>query len=162
MDNKAKIRSMLDECGVSYEWLEHDRVFTMDDCAPIGEALGARHCKNLVLTNRQKSAFYLLLTDDKPFRTAVFSKAMGVSRLSFVPGEMLLELLGVEPGSASPLALINDSARRVNLAIDQSVLKWDRICLHPGDSTASVAMPLGDMLKIITGYMGRGYTPVEL
>ena len=103
---KERVRRMLDENGVKYDWLEHERVFSMEDCLPIGERLGARHCKNLLLSNRQRTRHYLLLTDDRPFKTAAFARALGVSRVSFVPGEEMPELLGAEPGAASPLALI--------------------------------------------------------
>ena len=162
VDVKSRVRALLDDAGVEYDWLDHERVFTMEECAPIGERLGARHCKNLLLTTRNQSTHILLLTDDKPFKTAVFSKLMGVSRLSFVPGDMMPELLGVVPGSASPLALINDEQQRIKLAIDKSLLSWERIAVHPGDSTASVALRTADLLWLLTDVLHRDYTAVEL
>lgn len=159
---KERVRRLLDENGVRYDWLEHERVFSMDECRPIGERLGARHCKNLLLTNRQKTRFYLLLTDERPFRTAAFSRALGVSRVSFVPGEDMPALMGVAPGSASPLALINDPEGRVRLVIDRRVLSWPRVSLHPGDSTASLALDMEDMLRLCRGALGHEYDVVDM
>ena len=161
-DIKARVRRLLDESGVSYDWLDHERVFSMEECRPIGERLGARHCKNLLLANRQKTRFYLLLTDESPFRTAVFSRALGVSRVSFVPGEDMPGLLGVMPGSASPLALMNDPDGRVRLVIDRRVIAWPRVSLHPGDSTASLALDTEDMLRLCREALGHEYDIVDL
>lgn len=159
---KDRVRRMLDENGVKYDWLEHERVFSMEDCLPIGERLGARHCKNLLLSNRQRTRHYLLLTDDRPFKTAAFARALGVSRVSFVPGEEMPELLGAEPGAASPLALINDTQGRVRLVIDARIMNWERVCLHPGDSTASLAMDMTELLKLCKGALGHDYDIADM
>lgn len=161
-DMKARVRAFLDAQGARYRWLEHARVFTMADCEPIGRELGAPHCKNLLLTNRQRTRFYLLLTDLKPFRTARLSRELGVSRLSFVPGEDMPALLGVEPGAASPLALLGDPAGRIRLVVDAAVARWPRVCLHPGDSTASLAMDTADVLALCRGPLGHDYDIVNL
>ena len=72
----------------------------MKDCALIGAARGARHFKNLFLTNRQGNAFYLLMPGvKKRFRPAKVSRLLGVSRLSFASPEKLLEKLGSLPGA---------------------------------------------------------------
>lgn len=161
-DIKARVRGFLDAQGANYDWLEHERVFTMAECEPIGRALGAPHCKNLVLTNRRRSCFYLLLTDEKPFCTARASRALGVSRLSFASREDLRALLGVEPGAASPLALMFDGEGRVRLAVDEAVARWPRVCLHPGDSTASLAMDTRELLALCRGPMAHDYDLVSL
>lgn len=159
---KARVREFLDAQGAHYQWMEHERVFTMADCEPIGRALGALHCKNLLLTNRQRTRFYLLLTDSKPFRTARLSRELGVSRLSFVPGEDMPELLGVEPGAASPLALLSDESGRIKLVVDEAVARWPRVCLHPGDSTASLVMDTADVLRLCRGPLRHDYELVNL
>ena len=161
-DIKARVRMLLDENGVSYDWIEHQRVFTMEECHPIAEKLGAKIFKNLLLSNRQKTKFYLFLTDEEPFRTAVFSKRLGVSRVSFVNGDDMAQLLDIVPGSVSPLALINDPEHRVRLCINKSILDWGRVGMHPGDSTATLAMNVDELLKLCEGPLGHDYDIVDM
>ncbi len=161
-DIKARVRRMLDEPGVSYDWIEHQRVYTMEECHPIAEKLGAKIFKNLLLSNRQKTKFYLFLTDEEPFRTAVFSKRLGVSRVSFVNGDDMAQLLDIVPGSVSPLALINDTEHRVRLCIHKSILDWGRVGMHPGDSTATLAMNVDELLKLCEGPLGHDYDIVDM
>ena len=113
---------LLDQLGIPYDRVDHDPADTIEDCVAIEEYLGAPICKNLVLCNRQKTAFYLLLMDgQKPFRTKELSARIGSSRLSFAPAEEMERLLGVTPGSATILALMNDRDHQVRLILDKSV-----------------------------------------
>lgn len=52
---------LLDRLGIAYERVDHEAADTIADCVAIETYLGAPICKNLVLCNRQKTAFYLLL-----------------------------------------------------------------------------------------------------
>ena len=104
----------LEELGIPFDRVDHDPAEDMADCAVISQALGADICKNLLLTPRNRSAFYLLaMPGDKPFVTKDLSKQIGSSRLSFATAEDLEQLLGVQPGSASVLGLLNDTEHRV-------------------------------------------------
>lgn len=159
---KKRVRAMLDESGIEYEWLDHARLFTMEDCHAVAGKLNGYVFKNLLLSNRQKSLFYMFLTDEAPFKSSAFSKALGVSRVSFVNGDDMMKLLGIVPGSVSPLALINDTQNRVRLVINRSILSHARLCMHPGDSTATVSMTADDMLKICTRQLGHMYDIIEM
>ena len=79
---------LLDQLGISYDRVDHTVAHTIADCAVIEKVLGAPICKNLVLCNRQKTSFYLLLMEgEKPFRTKELSKQIGSARLSFASPE---------------------------------------------------------------------------
>lgn len=118
---------LLDQLGISYDRVDHEAADTIADCVAIEAYLGAPICKNLVLCNRQKTAFYLLLMDgQKPFRTKELSAQIGSSRLSFAPPEEMERLLGVTPGSATILSLMNDKDHQVRLILDKSVADCGR------------------------------------
>ena len=92
---------LLDRLAIPYTRVDHDPADTIAACHEIEKVLGAPICKNLVLCNRQKTAFYLLLMEgDKPFRTKDLSKQIGSARLSFAAPEDMETYLGVTPGSA--------------------------------------------------------------
>ncbi len=138
---------LLDALSIPYTSVTHDRADTIADCLAIEAVLGTAVCKNLFLTNKQRSAFYLLLLPgDKPFRTADFSKQVGSSRLSFASSEDMEAHLGVLPGSVTLLGLMHDRENRVRLCIDEALLSATHIGMHPCDNTASVKLAVSDIL----------------
>lgn len=156
---EQRVYDLLDFLHISYERVDHDPAFDMESCAGIGEVLGVHICKNLLLTPRNRSAFYLLaMPEDLPFRTADFSKIIGSSRLSFATAEDLQELLGVQPGSASVLGLMNDTDHRVTLALERRVAEAEWLGCHPCRNTSSLRLKTADLLHVILPHIGC--TPV--
>ena len=95
-------------------------------------AWAPRICKNLFLCNRQKTEFYLLLLPgDKPFQTKIFSKLIGVSRLSFADADAMLHYLDITPGSVSILGLMNDREKALHVYIDREVASDPWLGAHP-------------------------------
>ena len=93
-DVENRVYESLARLEIHFTRVDHEAAFTMEDCAAISAALEVHICKNLLLTPRNRSAFYLLcLPAEKPFSTKDFSKLIGSSRLSFATGEDLQALL---------------------------------------------------------------------
>ena len=154
---------LLQQLNIPFTRVDHDEAATMEDCAAISQVLGVDICKNLVLTPRNRSAFYLLcLPGDKHFLTKDFSKQIGSSRLSFATAEDMQELLGVQPGSASVLALMNDPDHRVTLAMDRQVVESEYFGCHPCRNTSSVKLKTADVLEVFLKHTGHEVTVVEL
>ena len=136
---EIRVYDLLDSLGVAYERVDHEAAMTMAACEEIDKVLQATTCKNLLLCNRQQTAFYLLLLKPlTPFRTAVVSKLLGSSRLSFAPEDVLEELLHLTSGSVSPLGLLFDDHHQITLCYEQAVLDTARIAFHPCDNSATV------------------------
>ena len=147
---------LLETLRIPYRMVEHPATGAMEDLVAVEERLGVRICKNLFLCNRQKTVFYLLLIPaDKRFKTSVVSKLIGSSRLSFGEEDKLYELLGVRPGSITPLGLVFDEAHQVNLLIDREVLALEEIGMHPLVNTASIAMKTEDLMKVYFPFTGH-------
>jgi Ala-tRNA(Pro) deacylase len=175
MDNREKTEgsasapiAALEEAGVGYALITHPAANTMELCRGIGEEYGARHCKNLFLTNKRGSEFRLLLMHpDKPFRTSEVSKALGVTRMSFASNEQLKEVLGLEPGCVSVMGLVNECAKRAYvdgrlfIAIDGDILKWDRICVHPNTDEATLVMETAGLIRFLE-HIGVSYSVLEI
>jgi Ala-tRNA(Pro) deacylase len=116
-----------------------------------------------LLCNRQNTAFYLLmLPGDKTFKTSVLSKKIGSSRLSFAAGEYMEEFLDITPGSLSVLGLMNDHGHRVQLLIDEDVLKGEFIGCHPCINTSSLRIRTADLTEKIIPAMGHNPILVNL
>ena len=147
---------LLETLRIPYRMVEHPATGAMEDLVAVEERLGVRICKNLFLCNRQKTVFYLLLIPaDKRFKTSVVSKLIGSSRLSFGEEDKLYELLGVRPGSITPLGLVFDEAHQVNLLIDREVLALEEIGMHPLVNTARIAMKTDDLMKVYFPFTGH-------
>ena len=140
MSTKETIMAHLRELGIPHEYYEHAPAHTMADCLALPYAApDVTFCKNLLLCNTPRTAFYLHVTaPDKPFRTSVVSKRLGSSRLSFAPADCLPAMLHLEPGSLSPLGLWFDPEKKIRLAFDRDVQQEGRIAFHPCDNTATV------------------------
>ena len=151
LDKEIRVYDLLDRLGIEYQRIDHQAAMTMEACAAIDEVLDATICKNLLLCNRQCTQFYLLLLPgEKPFRTSVASKVIGSSRLSFAAPEYMERFLDITPGSLSILGLMNDKDHRVQLLIDEDVLKGEYIGCHPCINTASLRLKTADLVgKII-------------
>ena len=79
---EIRVYNLLDSLGVGYQRIDHEEANTMEACAEIDRVLDATICKNLLLCNRQCTAFYLLMIPgEKVFKTSVLSKQIGSSRL---------------------------------------------------------------------------------
>ena len=144
MDTREQVRgtvlAWLTRQGVPYRLYEHPQANTIDDCLTMDFINDdVTICKNVFLCNRQQTDFYLmLLRPNTPFRTAVVSKALGVSRLSFAPETAMREMLRLSPGSVSPLGLLFDDGRRIALCYENAVKDTPEIAFHPCDNTATV------------------------
>ena len=153
----------LDRLDVPYRRADHETAATMELCREIEKSLGCPICKNLLLTNRQQTDFYLLLTEgDKVFKTKFLSRALGCARLSFATDEQMLELVDITPGSLSVLGLMNDPEKRVRLVIDKPVLEQPEIGFHPCLNTSTLAVSMADFREKLLPALGHEATVVEL
>ncbi len=147
---EIRVYDLLDKLGVTYQRIDHEAAMTMEACAAIDEVLDATICKNLLLCNRQCTAFYLLMIPgSKTFKTSVLSKQIGSSRLSFADAQYMEQYLDITPGSVSVLGLMNDSGRHVQLLIDEDVLKGEFIGCHPCINTSSLRLRTVDLMEKI-------------
>jgi Ala-tRNA(Pro) deacylase len=150
LDKEIRVYDFLDALGIEYQRIDHAETMTMEACAAVDAALEATICKNLLLCNRQQTAFYLLMMPgDKPFKTSELSKKIDSSRLSFAPGEWMERLVDITPGSLSVLGLMNDRDNRVQLLIDEEVLSGEYIGCHPCINTSSLRLKTGDLINKI-------------
>lgn len=162
-DMEQRSFALLEELNISYTYVDHEPALTMEDCAEIDKVLGVKMCKNLVLCNRQKTDFYLLLMPgDKVFKTKELSSQINSARLSFASGEAMEELLGVLPGSASVLGLIKDTEGKVQLLIDKDLLVEEYFGCHPCKNTSSIRFATEDLLTRVLPRLQHEYIAVEL
>lgn len=152
LDKEIRVYDFLDKLGVQYQRIDHEAAMTMEACEEIDHALGDNTtiCKNLFLCNRQETDFYLLLMPgDKPFKTKDLSAQIHSARLSFAKPEYMEKYLDITPGSVSVLGLMNDFEKKVQLLIDEDVMKEPYFGCHPCINTSSLKFTTEDLMQKI-------------
>ena len=163
LEKEIRVYDLLDSLNIPYQRIDHEAAMTMEACAAIDQVLEATICKNLLLCNRQNTAFYLLMiVGDKVFKTKDLSQQIGSSRLSFASGEYMEQFLDITPGSLSVLGLMNDKENRVRLLIDRDVLAGEYFGCHPCINTSSLRLRTADLMEKIIPAMGHEPTIVEI
>lgn len=163
LDKELRCYDLLDRLGLAYDRADHDAADTIEACAAVEDVLEAGICKNLFLTNRQQTAFYLLLMPGhKPFRTKDLSHQIGSARLSFASPEHMRELLDITPGSVSVLGLMNDHDHRVRLLIDRDLLDDTYLCCHPCINTSTLKLRMTDAIDVLIPALAHAPTYVDL
>ena len=157
MSPAEEILQRLRGMSVPFRLYTHAPALTMADCEAqpfAGPQL--TFCKNLLLCNRQQTAFwYFIMPARKPFRTAAVSKALGSSRLSFAPPEQLTALMGTESGSLAPFGLWYDKQGLVRFAADREILRTPDIAFHPCDNTMTLVFRQEDFWQLAAPALGH-------
>ena len=139
-EREIRTYEFLDSLGIQFDRTDHPNqpATSMEVCADVDAILNVHICKNLFLCNRQKTNFYLLvMPGDKPFKTKELSNRWGLAGFPLLTRYME-QFLDIHPGSVSILGLMNDKEHRVNLAIDEDVLKEEMFGCHPCENTSSI------------------------
>ena len=147
--------------GISFELTEHPAVFNMAEVALLPLPYPEADAKNLFVRDDKKQHYYLITVQgDKRVDLKSFRKMHGLRSLSFASAEELYELLGLIPGAVTPLGLLNDDGRRVQLFLD-AAFKEGLIGAHPNDNTATVWMKTADLVRLLEDH-GNQVTWVQL
>lgn len=160
-ETQRQIYEALAELDIPFDRVENDFIVTMEDCVWVNNKLGTDIVKNLFLCNRQETEFYLFVTrGDKRFKTKIFSKALGVSRLSFAPEEALTKFLGTKIGATTPFSLIYDKDCKVHLVIDEDLMGNEYHACNDGTNNAHISIKTSDLIEKYLPH--TGHEPVIL
>jgi Ala-tRNA(Pro) deacylase len=130
---------------------EHPRVHTVDESRQLRGNIPGIHTKNLFLRDSKKTFFLVVADEAATVNLKDLHHKIGArGALSFGSPEMLLELLGVTPGSVSLLALVNDRDHKVVLAIDESLLAAETVNCHPLSNGRTTSLSGEGLLRFLS------------
>lgn len=156
------VYTLLDQLAIAYLRVDHSPAYTIEDCQETEKLLGTAICKNLFLRSKHGSYYLLLLPGEKRFHTKDLAAQLSCGRLSFGSPEDMEALLGLLPGAASVMGLMNDRDHRVSLVIDAPVLKEMYMGCHPCVNTSSIRIAVKDLLEKFLPYTGHVPAVVNL
>jgi len=139
----------LDALGIAHKTYAHAPVFTVEEAAHLYDGQPGGHTKNLFLKDRKDGLWLVVCRDALRVDMNALSKTLAAPRFSFGSAELLVAALGVQPGSVTPFAIINDIDSKVRVVLDDGMLARDILNFHPLRNDRTTAISSADLLKFI-------------
>jgi len=161
LHSREQLLDRLGEIGIAHETIDHPAVFTVEEAQAHTSHLPGGHCKSLFLKDKKGGLWLLVCLDHRRIDMNRLSKVLGCPRLSFGKPDLLLDILGVTPGSVTPFALINDSEHRVQPLLDKAMLDHGLLNYHPLTNEATTTIRAADLSLFIEA-MGHKLVVIDL
>lgn len=129
--------------------VEHEPLFTVAESGKLERELPGAHTKNLFLKDESGDLFLVVAESTTRVDLKALARTLRAGRFSFGRPELLMQALGVPPGSVTAFALINDPERRVRLVVDAELMHHDSINCHPLENTATTNIARDDLLRFV-------------
>ncbi len=144
------IYKILGNLEIKYKKYSHPAVFTCEEADQYCSQIPGAHVKNLFLRNKKGNQHYLIvILQEKRANLKEIQEFLNETKLSFASADRLKQFLGLTPGSVSPLGLINDQENQVKVLIDEDIIDYEQICIHPNTNEASVLLSINDFKKFL-------------
>jgi Ala-tRNA(Pro) deacylase len=141
----ARLRAL----NINTATVEHPPLFTVEQSKTLRGDIPGAHTKNLFLKCKKGTLWLVVATESTPIELKTLHKRLGCGKLSFGSADLLREVLGVEPGSVTPFAVINDNGGRVAVVLDQNLMAYDRLNFHPLVNTATTGISRDGLLAFL-------------
>jgi Ala-tRNA(Pro) deacylase len=149
MNTRADLFAFFETHGVQHATLDHPPLFRVEDGLEIKKALPGGHTKNLFLKDAKGQLWLISALGETAIDLKRLHTVIGSGRLSFGPEAMMVETLGVTPGSVTAFGLINDTDRRVRFVLDKALAESDPVNFHPLGNDATTAVSQADFRKFL-------------
>jgi len=137
---RADFEAFLGRLGVAFRTLEHPAVFRVGEGLDIKADMPGAHTKNLFLKDKKGQLWLISARQDTVIDLKRLHRHIGSDRLSFGNEALMVETLGVTPGSVTAFGLVNDRAHRVRFVLDKALDDAEVVNFHPLTNTATTAV----------------------
>ncbi|HMB10419.1 MAG TPA: prolyl-tRNA synthetase associated domain-containing protein [Saliniramus sp.] len=150
MMTPQQLLAALDKRGYATTTTGHEAVFTVAESQHVKARIPGGHTKNLFLKDKKGRIFLVTAESESPVDLKRLHPVIGGSgRLSFGSAELLGALLGVEPGSVTPLALVNAPPEKISFVLDRRLADQEIINAHPLINTMTTSMRVADLISFL-------------
>ena len=146
---RADLFARLDALGIAHSTVDHPPVFTVEEGRDIKAKMPGGHTKNLFLADKKGAIILISALGETEVKINRLHRHLGCGRLSFGKADLLLEVLGVRPGSVTAFALINDTGQRVRFVLDKALAVHDPVNFHPLSNDATTAISPHDLVRFV-------------
>ena len=146
---EEKLFERLGELGIAWELHEHDAVFTVEASAHLHDEIPGAHTKNLFLKDNGGAFWLVTVPSEARVDLKALPAAIGSKRVSFGKAEDMAGLLGISPGSVTPLAAINAPPGSITVVLDAGLAAADPVNVHPLRNTATIGLSGATILDLL-------------
>ena len=157
MMTRADLLAHLDTMGVQHSTVDHPAVFRVGEGEDVKAAIPGAHTKNLFLKDAKGQLWLISARDTTQIDLKRLHAVIGSARLSFGAEALMVETLGVTPGSVTAFALINDTQHRVRFVLDRVLAEAERVNFHPLTNTATTGVAQDGLRRFLSSV---GVTPM--
>lgn len=150
----------LDDLDIAHKTVDHPATFTVEEGRHLKASMPGGHTKNLFMKDKDGVIVLISAWADSQLRLNQLHKKIGTRRLSFASAELMVECLGVEPGSVTAFALMNDKDQRVKFIADAALMGFDTVNFHPLVNTATTAISREGLHRFVEA-TGHSLTVVD-
>ena len=149
MLQEHSLLKVLDAAGIAWTMTEHQPVYTVEESAQLHAEIPGAHTKNLFLKDAAGQFWVVSAPHDARVDLKALPAAIGSRKVSFGKAEDMVRLLGVEPGSVTPLAVFNDADGAVKVVIDGRLAAAACVNVHPLRNTATLGLSGADLIAFL-------------
>jgi Ala-tRNA(Pro) deacylase len=150
--------AFLDRMGIAHNTVTHPPLFTVEESQALRWKIPGGHTKNLFLRDKKGAFFLVVALEGAKIALNGLHRLLGAyGRFSFGSADAMRAELGVEPGSVTPFAALNDTDLQVTIVLDGEMLNHTTLNFHPLVNTMTTAIAKNDLLKFLraTGHEPR-------
>ena len=154
----ADLFAYLDRLGIAHPTLTHPPVFTVEENQSLRGQIPGGHTKNLFLRDKKGALYLVVAGEDAVIELRALHRLLGATgRFSFGSADLLRATLGVEPGSVTPFAALNDTVQRVTVVLDAAMMAQATLNFHPLVNTMTTSIGRDDLVRFLaaTGHPAR-------
>ncbi len=145
----SRLHTELAAAAIAFDQAEHDAVFTVLESSALDRGIPGAHTKNLFLKDAGGQFYLVTVLAEKQVDLGALRHMVGAGRFSFGSADEMVELLGITPGSVTPLAALNDARGRVQLVLDEVLAAQPRVNVHPLRNTATLGLSGLDLVRLL-------------
>jgi Ala-tRNA(Pro) deacylase len=149
MSVEAPLLERLDAAGIGWSLHEHEAVFTVEASTVLHQQIAGAHTKNLFLKDGGGQFWIVTAPHDASVDLKALPAAIGSKKVSFGKAEDMERLIGVSPGSVTPLAAMNDGQGQVKVVIDRRLAEAGTVNVHPLRNTATLGLSGADLVRFL-------------
>lgn len=157
MRGEAGLLADLSVLAIPFAAHEHEAVFTVAESDAVHAAMPGAHTKNLFLKDKGGAFWLVTVPSDARVNLKALPGAIGCKHVSFGKAEDMERLLGISPGSVTPLAAINAVPGSITVVLDAALAGAETVNVHPLRNTATLGLSGGAILDLLHNW---GHHPV--
>ncbi|WP_096704087.1 prolyl-tRNA synthetase associated domain-containing protein [Magnetospirillum sp. 15-1] len=149
--------ALFDRLDIRAATHRHAPAFTVEEGHRVWGSIPGVHCKNLFLKDGKGRLWLVVAPAERRIDLKSLPERIGSARLSFGSAALLVEVLGIEPGSVTPFAVINDREHRVSVVLDAWMMAQERINYHPLRNDMTTTLSPAELERF---FRHTGHTPL--